>query len=187
MAIDHNTTIRPSRFNYRKESLPTNQELLAEANRIYSYDPVNGGLIWKAYKDPRRSGRAKIGNKVGGDDGHGYLMCMLLGHKFKVHQVVWLICHGEFPKMSIDHINRNRRDNKIDNLRLATDQQNMFNIHASTKKYVGVRKDDKGHGYSANIGHNNKKIYLGYFKTKEEAYEAYVKASREIRGEFSPV
>lgn len=175
------------RMQYRKRPLPPIGEMLQEANRIYQYDSENGGLVWKAFKNPAHPGMAKIGASVGGDDGSGYKMCMLLGHKFKVHQIVWMMQTGEFPKMLIDHIDRNPLNNNIENLRLATDAQNLANCATVCAPMAGVRKDPKGHGYRADISINRKKKFIGYFKTAEEAHAAYVQATREARGAFSPI
>jgi hypothetical protein len=171
----------------RKRPLPPLAELLAEARRIYAYGGDAGGLVWREFRHPHHPGQAKLGEQVGGDDGLGYRMCMLLGHKFKVHQIVWLLCTGEFPALPIDHVDRDRRNNRIENLRLATDAENGANNVVTARPLAGVRKDPKGHGYRADLSIGGKKKYLGYFKTAEDAHAAYVAATREARGEFSPV
>lgn len=174
------------RFSYRKKPLPPESELIAEARRIYSYDAEHGGLIWKEHKNPLRPW-PKLGTRVGGDDGHGYLMCLLLGHKFKVHQVVWMIVHGQVPRMSIDHANCVKTENRIENLRLATDQQNSMNSITAKRPLSGVKSSKVRDGFSAVVQFKGKKHYFGYFKTKEEAHAAYVDAKRALSGEFSPV
>jgi hypothetical protein len=172
----------------RKKELPPSSELLAEAIRLFSYDSATGNLIWVAPKDKRRPGQARMGDAVGGDDGNGYRMCALLGHKLKVHQVVWLMHHGEFPAMPIDHIDRDRRTNRIENLRLATDQQSAQNRKARTCQFSGVSEDRRcKSAFRARIVVDGKKKYLGYFKSREDASAAYVEASRLVKGEFSPV
>lgn len=171
----------------RKDPLPSNEVLLTEASRIYVYQP-DGTLVFKI--DPRRPDCVTskvIGKTVGGDDGHGYLMCMLLRQKFKVHQIVWLLKTGEFPSKPIDHINRNRRDNRIENLRLAEDIENMQNLIASTKPTAGTWKSPMSGRYCARLTHKGKKIYLGYFDTQEEANAAFVAEKKRVSAEFSPV
>lgn len=171
---------------YRKRPLPDNETLMAEIRRIYKYDEENGGLVWKEYANPRKPGQAKIGAKVGGDDGHGYLMCMVLGHKFKVHQVVWALHNGCLSDMPLDHIDRNPLNNKIENLRKATDEQNSQNLVASLNPNAGLRFEPNGK-ISAYASKKNKKIYLGRFDTVEEARAAYRGASKAIKGEFCPL
>ena len=188
MAASHSITSNPPpRMKNRKIPLPRESKMIEEASRIYRYDHDNGGLIWIRPVSPGRQGQAKIGFRVGGDDGNGYLMCMLLGHKFKIHQIVWMILHKHFPASPIDHINRDKRDNRIENLRLVTDKQNGQNRKTTTSEFAGVSSVANRTGYASRITHNGKKIYLGYFKTKEEARDAYIIASREIRGDYSAV
>lgn len=177
--------IKPKRMNNRLRNLPSNETLFNEANRIYQYDLINGGLTWKSFKNPNHQGKAKLGEQVGGNDGHGYKMCMLLGHKFKVHQIVWLLNHNQLPDMPIDHKDRNKENNKIENLRLASDQQNIFNQSSNAKEFSGVTKVKNR--YVARLQINGKKIFLGSFTDKKEAASAYKKASKELRGDFSPV
>ena len=175
------------RMGNRKNPLPPSDVLLNEANRMFRYCAETGNLIRIAHKHPRHPGLGKIGEIVGGDDGHGYRMCCLLGHKFKVHQVVWLMNTGEIPSTPIDHIDHDRRNNRFENLRLVTDFQNMQNLAACKGEWAGTKKDKKGRGWGAYIQVRFKKHYLGYFPTREEARAAYVQASRELRGEYSAV
>ncbi len=175
------------RMNYRHRELPPAQVLLAAARRIYEYNDVGGGLVWRAFANPAHPGRAKIGGPAGGSDGHGYLMCMLLGHKFKVHQIVWLLHHGAMASHPLDHKDLDRTNNRIENLRACTDSQNSQNSIGMTRPTAGYRKDPKGNGYRAEIQINSKKKFLGYFLDPKDARAAYVAARREQSGEFSPV
>lgn len=174
------------RMNYRLKPLPDDETLLMQANRLFEY--VDGTLRFRI--DPRSPScltSKVVGKTVGGDDGHGYLMCMLMGMKFKVHQIVWLLHHREFPKHPIDHINRDRRDNRIENLRSARDLDNMQNLNASTSPSAGTWFCKTSGRYCARLTHNHRKIYLGYFDTVEAANAAYRAKKQEISGQFSPV
>lgn len=186
-ASDSTPQHKYNRMSARKQSLPSDDELFAAAVRMYEYK--QDGTI--AYRIDPRSPDCKtskmVGKTAGGDDGHGYLMCMLLGMKFKVHQVVWLLNTGEFPRLPIDHINRCRKDNRIENLRLATDQQNMQNIGTATHSTSGTWKCRTSGRYAARVTYKGEKHYLGYFDTAEEANAAYVELKRNLSREFSPV
>ena len=145
-----------NRMSNRKKQLPTNEVLFAAASEYFEYRE-DGGIYFK--KDPRRKECKTskiIGKQVGGDDGNGYLMCMLIGFKFKVHQIVWLLHTKEFPKKPIDHINRERRDNRIENLRLAEDIENMQNLRASTRPYAGVWKSPRSGRFMARMTYKNR-------------------------------
>jgi hypothetical protein len=98
--------------------------------------------------------------------------------------------------MQVDHINGNTLDNRKENLRICTNQQNQMNRgRANNNKsgYKGVcyrkKKKDMINEYSkpwqARIKHNQKQIYLGMYKTKEEAARAYDKKAIELHGEFA--
>jgi hypothetical protein len=177
---------RSVRFQFRKSPLPPIEDIVAETRRIYAYDPDAKGLIWRGHKNPKRPW-PPIGAVVGGDDGHGYRMCLVLGHKFKVHQVVWIMHYGEFPAKAIDHINGDRRDNRLENLRLADDQQNSQNMKTAKRSMEGVKKDKHSPKYRAVVQHCGRKIHLGSFDTPEAANAAYIEGKRRICGEFSPV
>lgn len=174
------------RMSNRLRNLPPNDILLAAARDLFEYH-ADGRLTFR--RDPRHrlcTASKIIGRTVGGDDGHGYRMCLLLGHRFKVHQVVWLLHTGEFPTSPIDHVNRDRRDNRIENLRLVSDVENQQNLVASTVASAGTWRSPRSGRFCARLTYRGKKIYLGYFDTVEEANLAYRNAKRKIAGEFAP-
>jgi hypothetical protein len=165
-------------MKYRQKPLPSDAELLAEAHYLWAYDAERGGFVWARR---RYNGQPKPGTPVGGSDGRGYRMTLLLGHKFKVHQLVWLWHRGALPPQPLDHINRKRSDNRIENLRLATDQQNVWN---SNPNAAGVKRWRKR--WAAVIDVGGKKHYLGAFDTRQEATARYRAVAQEVRGEFAP-
>lgn len=175
------------RMANRRAPLPPDAELFAAASTLFEYR-ADGFLVFKV--DPRRKNcltSKVIGKRVGGDDGHGYLSCLLLGQKFKVHQIVWLLHHGVFPKSPIDHANRNRKDNRIENLRLASDLENQQNLISATKPSAGTWMSPRSGRYAARLTYNGVKSYLGYFDTREEANAAYRAEKRRLSARFSPV
>lgn len=91
---------------------------------------------------------------------------------------------------SIDHINRNRLDNRLCNLRPCTVLENNRNRGACKSNKTGFKgvcfEKSKGK-YKATIGVNYKKIHIGYFETAEEASEAYKEKSAELFGDYSPM
>ena len=101
------------------------------------------------------------------------------------HRLVWLWVHGYLPEQ-IDHIDGNRLNNRVSNLREATTSQNHGNIGISstnTSGYKGVRL--RGKRWSAAIKKNGKFRYIGTFDTPEEAYSAYCTVAKEVFGEFA--
>ena len=94
--------------------------------------------------------------------------------KYLIHRIIAFAFLGldiENPKKVIDHINRDKSDNQVSNLRVVSNHENTFNTNAK-----GYYK--QGNKYSANIQINGKTIYLGRFETKEEANNAYLIAKQ---------
>ncbi len=108
------------------------------------------------------------------------------------HRVAWFLMTGEWPdsELQVDHINRDRADNRWDNLRLCTPSQNATNRKAwGEVKSKGVQMHRRGNyvRFKATIGTWPDVKLLGLFRTEEEAAAAYVKAALEKYGEFAPV
>lgn len=115
-------------------------------------------------------------------DVYGYIQVGYLGKIYKAHRLIWAIVYGTFPEGVIDHINGNRSDNRLDNLRIVTRQQNSHNQknpHKTNKsKHLGVCWNKRSSKWQAGISVNNKTIYLGVFETVEQAHNAYVEAKK---------
>ena len=146
--------------------------LTAEQLRsILDYDPETGIFTWKV----RTSTSVKVGDVAGCLGGGGYLLIQLQSRKYKAHRLAWLYMCGSWPKDQIDHINRDRADNRISNLREVSHKQNHQNRSKpsnNTSGHSGVswyRRDSK---WQATITHNYKDIHLGCFATIEEAIAA---------------
>jgi len=143
---------------------------------LVSYNAETGEFTWAS--KPNR--RIKIGS-IAGSFHRGYKRIHLDGIDQQAHRMAWLYTHGSHPTGHIDHINGNRSDNRLINLRDVTPQENMQNMRCaskvSTTGVLGVRKG-RGGTWRSEIKVDNKQKYLGEFKTIEAAYEAYVKAKR---------
>jgi hypothetical protein len=173
------------RYTIRNTPLPSDDVMLAEARRLFQYHQ-DGSLTYRVNpRHPDCLTSKFIGKKAGGRDGAGYLSVRMFNQDVKAHHVVWLLNTGCMPTLPIDHINRNRTDNRIENLRLATDQQNIVNCTALTTK-GGVLKNRRGRTYYARITINGKKLIIAKCKTYEEAHQAYKEYKTKIFGEFSP-
>jgi hypothetical protein len=146
-----------------------------------------GVLIW--IRDGESRG-IKAGDPIYcGLQSNGYMICRTSTkprRALKAHHLVWYFTTGQWPALSVDHIDGNRSNNSINNLRLATKQQNLQNRKPTKNRMLpkGVNKAYKGN-YSSNITTNGCRVYLGYFKTVEAAEQAYRQASLNLHKEFS--
>jgi hypothetical protein len=107
--------------------------------------------------------------------------------QIKLHRFLMNVTN---PKILVDHENRNSLDNQKHNLRVATKSQNASNSKKSTgksSKYKGVSFHKRRNQWHAEIVHNNKHHFLGYFREEEEAAIAYNAAAKEFFGDFAYV
>ena len=148
---------------------------------MFDYHP-DGYLIWKIKK------RGVIKGSIAGTlDTNGYRKIMINYKFIGVHRLVYLYHHGYLPAY-IDHIDGNKLNNKISNLRECTSSQNGQNKKRpknNTSGYKGVSWHIRQKKYTASIQINGKLKYLGSFAKAIDAYNAYKKAALEHYGEFA--
>lgn len=119
----------------------------------------------------------------------GYLNGAVLGVAVKAHRVAWALATGAWPDADIDHVDGDRSNNRISNLREADRGLNCQNRKArrgSTSGYLGVSLRKKTGKWLAQIGVEGKHMHLGYFDTEEQAFAAYCKAKADLHP-FNPV
>ncbi len=112
-----------------------------------------------------------------------YISLYVDGIPYKAHRVIWLMHHGDWPKNQIDHINGNRTDNRIENLRDVSGQVNCQNKRKvgskNTSGVLGVSWMESAKKFRAQLQVDGKPMYLGLSPDKESAHEAYLKAKRQ--------
>ena len=151
-------------------NLPLTQDIV---KNYLNYNPTTGLLTWKAKVTKYTQIGATAGFIVGSLPDQGYLMVDLFGKRYPAHRLIWMYLYGSFPDKQIDHINHNRADNRISNLRLASHHTNMKNktlYITNTSGQTGV--EPHGANWKARIGVNGTKVLLGVFKTFDEAVAA---------------
>lgn len=163
--------------------------------KLLRYEPETGKLFWlKRTSDMFESGklpaqhRCNIWNsKYAGKeafciDGNGYITGKIFNTYLKAHRVAWALFYGEFPNEQIDHIDGNRANNKISNLRAVSQAENSKNAKltdANTSGVVGVWWYKRREKWCAEIMCNYKKIHLGYFNEFQEAVAARKNAEKK--------
>jgi len=149
------------------------------ANDLLRYEPETGDLYWK--KDVARN--VKAGTIAGISRVRDlYKILTINKRQYQAHRIVWLLTHKQHPKEFVDHIDGDKTNNKLPNLREANRSLNAQNQRKPSKRnatgYLGVSFKKKG--YEASIRCNNKSIYLGRFKDPEIAHQKYLQAKREL-------
>lgn len=137
----------------------------------------------------RNGGGQKVGDEAGFINRHiGYVMINVDGRQYYAHRLAFLYMNGEVPS-EVDHINRDRADNRWSNLRACTRTENLANRVAWSRNglgFKGVSQLPSGK-FKAEIRVNKKTHYLGCFETVEEAHAAYVSAATASFGQFANV
>lgn len=162
------------------------QEKLFE---LMSYNPDSGIFIWKHRENVGKEWNSRCAGKASGTlSSIGYVFLTINGKKYYAHRMAWLYVHGFFPIVDIDHINMNRSDNRICNLRLATKSENMWNTQKrvrNTSGYKGVGFNKLVGKWEAKIMRHRKRIFFGYHETPEQAAAAIAAGVRELDGVFA--
>lgn len=139
------------------------------------FEIVDGQIWRKEYvsKDGRNIKRRVFENIVNHHTGYCYRK--FKGRMVGYHRIMWVLVHGDIPNgLDIDHIDGNRLNNDISNLRLVTRRQNCHNMKKHRKgKLVGCTYVKDKSKWRANIWINSKVKFIGYFNTEQEAHEAY--------------
>ncbi len=153
--------------------------------KISWYDPEIGGLF---VVQPTGK-KSKPGTPLSSDGASGYLAASIGAKRYLEHRLVWLWHHGGWPTKHLDHINCNRQDNRIENLRECDDAENGQNRarlnRNNTIGFQGVCWDHRYGTYSARICSKGKQTHLGTFGSAEAAFEAYKEAKARIHT-FNP-
>lgn len=150
--------------------------------QILEYNPQTGIFRWVI--SPSRV--VAKGSIAGSVNSRGYLQLQFLGKKYTLHKLAWWFSHGEFTKSRIDHINGDKTDNRICNLRLCNNSENMLNTGLQSNNQSGVKGVcwDKQHKtWCAYAFKNRKKIHLGRFENFDDAVKArkeYIKHNYSV-------
>lgn len=159
------------------------QERLKE---VLHYSPDTGVLTWAA----KTSRKVVVGSSAGSIRVDGYIHVGVDGTRYLAHRLAWLHVYGAWPTKHLDHVDGDRSNNSMRNLRVCTDAENGQNRKGpnanSRTGYLGVTYDRRYGTYSAHITRQGVKTHLGTFSTPEEAHQAYLAAKARYHT-FQPV
>ena len=148
-----------------------------ELHRLFKYN--NGNLVWK---------QGRLSGKIAGSlKPTGYIVVEINNVNIMAHRLVWLMHFGSFEGQ-IDHINGNRADNRIENLRIVTNTQNQWNRKISKNSKTGIKgvrvRPDNGK-FEARICVNNKRVILGSYDDLELAELVTMEARDKYHGKYA--
>lgn len=154
------------------------QDISAEMLRaLVSYETATGVFCWRS-----SAGGVMPGSVAGNLNSNGYMVLGLVGTKYRQHRLAWLYVHGVWPNGTIDHIDGNRKNNALSNLRDVPQQLNNQNQvrpgRANTSGYLGVYWSERLKGYVGQVRVDGKKKRRGPYKTPERAHQAYIELKR---------
>jgi hypothetical protein len=162
-----------------REIIPLTQACLRE---IYHYDPATGVFTRRV----KRGRRWVVGEEAGVINALGYRTISIDGRRYNASRLAWLYMTGEWPAKLVDHEDRNKANNRWNNLRHATKSQNNGNaVHRPNLaglKGVAVRPRGR---FTAQISIGNRNTYLGIFTCPAAAHFAYLVAAHRHFGEFA--
>lgn len=145
---------------------------------VFSYDAETGILTWRD-----RVGNVAAGSVAGRITNKGYIQIGVCGKRYMAHRLAWAYVHGYWPNGDIDHIDGDRLNNRIANLRdvsRAVNSQNERRARSSNKSCGLLGVSASLSKWRALIRVDGKKLYIGTFDTPKAAHEAYLSAKREL-------
>lgn len=174
----------------RSRSRSTNRPTADEVRSVLDYDPETGIFSWRWRNDATPQWNGRHPGTPAGTWGcsHGYLVITIWRGRYLAHHLAWLLVHGKWPEVEIDHRDMNRSNNRIGNLREAGQSNNGANQNKrsnNTSGYKGVVFDKARGRWKAQVKVNYKTIHLGRFDTAAEAAKSYDRAAKEHFGEFA--
>lgn len=156
----------------------------ARLREVLAYDPASGVFMWLK----QLAGRGRVGTIAGAVTmPNGYRVVTIDKKQFRAARLAWFFTHNEWPPEMVDHINGDRADDRIANLRRATRAQNLANAKdkAGSSRLKGVSWDKARKLWRAQIQVDCRNRFIGRYATEEAAHAAYMVRAEELFGEFA--
>ena len=158
-----------------------NRISLNEVSKLLRYDPITGLFYWITKRN---------GTTTKNSAGHAgkYIRIKIAGKMYSASCLAWLFMTGVWPEHEVDHADLDKHNNRWNNLRAATRQQNTRNVpkrEGKSSSYKGVWWHAWSGKWESKICYGGRQNSLGRFDTEEEAYAAYCAAAKKHHGEFA--
>lgn len=143
----------------------------AKLKELLFYDSGTGLFV----RQVKTCNTVRIGDIAGSINKLGYVVISVLNKPYLAHRLAWLYMFGEFPKGEVDHINRDKSDNRITNLRDVGRSQNSINTPVRAHSQIGhknIKFDKRDSKYSVIFTRNHEVLSLGAFPNLELAIDA---------------
>lgn len=151
--------------------------------KLLRYEPETGKLYWLERDDIRFNTQFSGREAFTAVGSHGYHASRVMGTQLLAHRLIWALVYGEWPKHEIDHINGQKTDNRLQNLRSVTASENGRNKRISRRSssgVIGVYWAEHASKWRAEIKIHQKRYHLGYFPSKAQAASARKSAERSM-------
>ncbi len=148
------------------------------------YDPDTGAFTRRMML----IGRCPVGSIAGSKNRLGYQQLILDHQSYLAHRIAWLYMYGRWPQGELDHVNGNRSDNRLSNIREATRGNNRANSGVGKNNKSGLKGaywHVAAQRWSSSITVDGSKRWLGLFDTAEAAHAAYASAAKTFHGTFA--
>jgi hypothetical protein len=157
--------------------------------QILDYNPDKGVLVWRCRPDRDKKWNSRCAGKEAGEFSPSkYRRLTIDGKTFSYHHIVWLHQTGEWPIRELDHIDRDKMNNRIENLRLATRSEQMRNTVVRKDNKTGLKGvcwDKKSQRWFVSINVEKETKYRGYFNCPELAHLVYSELAGKYHGKFA--
>lgn len=149
---------------------------------VLSYDPETGVFAWRY---TGRRGKPAAGALAGSKDPRGYVQIRVDGKLYWAHRLAWAHVHGEWPSGEVDHMDSDKGNNRISNLRDGSKSLNMQNLRHPMRSnrssgLLGAHWFKSANKWKSAITVDGRTRYIGLFDTPEAAHAAYVAAKRQL-------